>query len=118
MERIEAALKTLRAPLSQGEYDLHQLVARALDEAGIAYVHEAPLGKGRRIDFLAGTIGIEVKRGRPAPGLLKKQLTGYLQSQQVTALFLVTERTANIPAILEGKPVKLISLNRLWGIAL
>ena len=118
MERILSALMTLRAPLSQGEYDLHSLVARALEAAGIDYIHEAPLGRGRRIDFLCGEIGIEVKRGRPAPGLLTKQLAGYLQSERLTALILVTERSASVPPLIGGKPVKVLSLNRLWGIAL
>lgn len=118
MERILSALMTLRAPLSQGEYDLHSLVARALEAAGIDYIHEAPLGRGRRIDFLCGAIGIEVKRGRPAPGILKKQLAGYLAHEGLTGLVLVVERTANIPDTIGGKPVKIVSLNRLWGIAL
>ena len=118
MEQVLNALSGLRAPLSQGEYDLHRLVAEALEAAGVEYIHEAPLGRGRRIDFLCGSVGIEVKRGRPAPGLLKKQLSGYLESPQVSALILIAERTANIPPVIGGKPVKIVSLNRLWGIAL
>ncbi|MBQ8537390.1 MAG: hypothetical protein IJ461_08335 [Clostridia bacterium] len=118
MEQIVKALKSLRAPLSQGEYDLHALVADALAAAGVEYIHEAPLGRGRRIDFLCGAIGIEVKRGRPAPGMLKKQLAGYLESDKLTGLILVAERTASIPNVIGGKPVKIVSLNRLWGIAL
>lgn len=118
METILKALQNLRAPFSQGEYDLHRLVAAALAEANLDYQHEVPLNRGRRIDFLCGDIGIEVKRGRPAPGLLQKQLSGYLESPRVSALILVTERTANIPPVISGKPVKVLSLNRLWGIAL
>lgn len=118
METVLAALRKLRAPFSQDEYDLHRLVARALEDAGIDFSHEVPLGKGRRIDFLCGEIGIEVKRGRPAPGLLTKQLAGYLQSERLTALILVTERSASVPPLIGGKPVKVLSLNRLWGIAL
>ena len=118
MEAVYNALKGLRAPVVQEEYDLHARVAQALDAAAIPYRHEAPLGPGRRIDFLCGSIGIEVKRGRPAPSLLKKQLAGYLQSKQLTGLILVVERTASIPPMIAGKPVKILSLNRLWGIAL
>ena len=118
METVWNALKNLRAPLVQEEYDLHALVAQALEQAGIPFRHEAPLGPGRRIDFLCGDIGIEVKRGRPAPAVLKKQLTAYLQSDHLTGLILVVERTAALPPQLAGKPVKILSLNRLWGIAL
>lgn len=118
MEDVFAALARLRAPLAQGEYDLHRLVAQALEAAGIPYRHEAPVGKGRRIDFLCGDVGIEIKRGRPAPGRLAAQLAGYLESPAVAGVILVAERTARLPAQLGGKPVKLLSLNRLWGIAL
>ena len=118
MEALLNALKGLRTPVVQEEYDLHALVAQTLTNAGVPFRHEAPLGPGRRIDFLCGTIGIEIKRGRPAPSLLKKQLTGYLQGEQLTGLILVVERTAAIPPMIAGKPVKILSLNRLWGIAL
>ena len=35
MERIIEAISALRAPLQQGEYDLHRLVMDALDAASL-----------------------------------------------------------------------------------
>ena len=58
MEKVLPALKCIRAPLVQGEYDLHALVAESLQKADIAFLHEAALGSRARIDFLCGKIGV------------------------------------------------------------
>ena len=118
MERIIEALTALRAPLQQGEYDLHRLVMDALDAAGIPYRHEVPLAPRCRIDLMCGSVGIEIKRGKPEPARIRTQLGRYAACEQVSSLILVTERTVAIPHTILGKPVRLICLNRLWGIAL
>lgn len=112
------ALTALRAPLSTSEYDLHALVAGALQDAGIEFTHEAPLAPRCRIDFLAGDVGIELKRGRPARAPLTGQLSRYLKSDRLSALVVVSERAAALPSSLMGKPVFQISLQKLWGVAL
>ena len=47
-----------------------------------------------------------------------RQLTRYAACPQVASLILVTEKTVPVPHTLCGKPVRLLCLNRLWGIAL
>ena len=64
-EQVLLALTAIRAPQTQDEYDLHGLTADALQRADIEFRHEAPLASRCRIDFLCGTVGIEIKRGRP-----------------------------------------------------
>ncbi|MDD6051266.1 MAG: hypothetical protein PUC00_08385 [Clostridiales bacterium] len=118
MERLVDAISRLRAPLQQGEYDLHRLVMDALDAAALPYVHEARLAPRCRIDLLCGSIGIEIKRGKVDRGRILVQLGKYAACEQLTGLILVTERTLPVPAAIAGKPVRLICLNRLWGIAL
>lgn len=118
MEDICAALQTLRAPLQQGEYDLHRLVLGALEAAGIPAEHEASLAPRCRIDLLCGSVGIEIKRGKPDTARIRAQLTRYAACAQVAGLILVTERTVALPRMLCGKPLRVICLNRLWGIAL
>ena len=118
MEQITAALSALRTPLCPGEYDLHALAAQALSEAGIPFEHEKKLGPRSRIDLYSMGIGIEIKRGRPTPARLIPQLKKYAQSPEIMGLILLVERNADIPPVIGGKQVKLISLNRLWGIAL
>ena len=63
-------------------------------------------------------MGIEVKKGRPASSELAKQLRRYLASDELDAVVVVTQRVTHVPASISGKPVRLISLNRLWGVAL
>jgi len=118
MERVYEALTALRAPLQQGEYDLHRLVMDALEKAGVTYAHEVPLAPRCRIDLLCGGVGIEIKRGKPEPARIRAQLTRYAACEQVSSLILVAERTVAVPKMICGKPVRVICLNRLWGIAL
>lgn len=118
MDEILTALQCLRAPIQQGEYDLHRLVMDTLSARGIPLQHEVPLAPRCRIDLLCGSVGIEIKRGKPARARLVEQLTRYARCQQVSALVLVAERSVDLPRQLCGKPVQVICLNRLWGIAL
>ncbi len=117
-ERIAEAISTLRAPLQQGEYDLHRLVMDALDASGIPYEHEVRLAPRCRIDLMCGGVGIEIKRGKPETARVLRQLHKYAACPQVDALIVVTEKTLPIPRSMNGKPVRMICLNRLWGIAL
>ncbi len=115
---IVRALRTLRAPLQQGEYDLHRLVMDALDGAGIEYSHEAPIAPGCRADLLCGGVLIEIKRGFVQRGRLIRQLERYAASPGVSEMILISERTVRLPGTVGGKPVRCVCLNRLWGIAL
>lgn len=115
---ITDALSHIRVPILPDEYDIHAEIARALAAAGLTYTHEAPLAPRSRIDFLVGRIGVEVKKGRPTPRTLRAQLERYLQSERIDAAVVVVQRAAALPASICGKPVRLVSLNRLWGVAL
>ena len=64
MEKLLRALETLRAPIQQGEYDLHRLVMEALDKQGIPCEHEVKLAPRCRIDLMCGGVGIEIICGR------------------------------------------------------
>lgn len=118
LTEITQALSRLRVPFCPGEYDLHALVASALREADISFLHEERLGPRCRIDFLAGTVGIEVKKGKPERKQLLRQLERYAKSSRIEALVVVVERAADLPGEILGKPCITLSMNRLWGIAL
>ena len=118
MERIIEAISALRAPLQQGEYDLHRLVMDALDAAAFPWEHEVKLAPRCRIDLMCGSVGIEIKRGKVEKARIIEQLRKYAECPQVQGLILVTEKTVPVPHTINGKPVRLICLNRLWGIAL
>lgn len=117
VNRILSALKTVRPSPTCEEYDLHRLVAQALEGAQIPFIHEARLEKGARIDFLAGTIGIEVKK-RAGRALLMKQIGRYLDSLSVSCVIVAANHGIDLPAKLHGKPVYTVCLSRNWGIAL
>ena len=118
LEAVLSALRTLRVPLQRGEYDLHGLVREALERAGLQADHEVPLAPRCRIDFLCEGVGVEIKRGRIEHAKVLTQLRRYAACESVKALVLVTERTLALPDELSGKPLRILCLNRLWGIAL
>lgn len=118
LQRIAEALFCVRVPAEPGEYDIHAAVARVLEQAGLNCRHECPIAPRCRIDFLAGRIGIEVKKGRPSTGALKKQLVRYLASEELDGMVVVMQKGVALPEQIAGKPVKIVSLNRHWGVAL
>ncbi len=117
-DEVYEALQAMRPPFALYEWDIHQMVAQRLTEAGIDYVHEAKIGPGCRIDYLAGDVGIEVKKGKPTPKVLVKQLQRYAACELVSAVILVTQQSVKVPAQIAGKPVRSVVLSQLWGVAL
>lgn len=118
IQTVLDALSAVRVPAVPGEYDIHAEVSAALDRAGIRHSHEFWLAPRCRIDFLAGRVGIEIKKGRPSPSALREQLHRYLTSEALDAAVVVTQRAVLLPSTICGKPVEQVSLNRLWGVAL
>lgn len=116
--RVAQALGTIRCSASAAEDELHAQVAQALGAAGIEAAHEARLAPRCRIDFLAGEIGIEIKKKRPERAKLIAQLARYAACPQVRALVVVAPRGVNLPRRIGGKSVTMIALERLWGISL
>lgn len=112
------ALKELRSPFALYEMDIHQMVAKRLSDAGLSFVHEAKLGPGCRIDYLVGNVGIEIKKGKPDVNALKRQVARYAAFDSVGAMIVLTQRTVSLPKSVLGKPVHVIALNQLWGVAL
>ena len=118
LHRVLEALQELRPPFAPYEADLHALVADRLAQSGLPFMHEARLGPGCRIDFLIGDVGVEIKKGRPAPKLWLAQLTRYAGCGGLSGLVLVTQRSVSLPESVRGLPLHVISLQRLWGVAL
>ena len=118
MDAVYNALLEVRAPLQQGEYDLHRLVMDTLSRQGVPFAHEVSLAPRCRIDLMCGGVGIEIKRGRVERAKVLRQLTRYAACERVSGLILVTEKSLGMPREIGGKPVRVVCLNRLWGIAL
>lgn len=116
LEAVLSALRSLRAPLSLDEYDLHQQIAQVLTVNNFHFLHEVALMSRCRIDFLVGDIGIEVKRGRPNKTQLTKQTERYLSSEKLSAIILVSEQSFDMPSTISNKPCRTLSLRKLWGL--
>ena len=118
MERVYQALEKLRVPIMCDEYELHRLVIACLHENNLACAHEVTLAPRCRIDLMCGDVGIEIKRGKPNGQTLLGQCTRYLQTGRLSGLIVICERNVTLPQTIGGKEVRLLCLNRLWGIAL
>ena len=116
-EEVVHALQTIRAPKAASEYDLHTIILYTLQNAGIEALHEVPLAPRRRIDFLCEGVGVEVKRGKPQRTALLKQLIGYAQNERVGSLVLIADHPPKLPDMICGKKLTVVSLHKLWGIA-
>jgi hypothetical protein len=96
---------------SGSEAALQEGVAASLAKAGLGFEREVELAAGDRIDFLAGTVGVEVK---VSGGLseVTRQLHRYAKSERIQELLLVTNsvRLARVPASLQGKPIHVAAL--------
>ncbi len=115
---IENALRVLFVPATPGEYDLHALISCALDNANLSYVHEAKIEKGCRADFMVGNICVEVKKSKPDKNTLLKQVTRYLSADAVHGILVVMQKSVPLPPVIMNKPVRLLSLDKLWGVSL
>jgi len=79
---------------------------RLFTKQKIAHERERWLSKKDRIDFLIGTVGVEVKvRGGLAAVI--SQLERYAASDLVSSLVLVSTKSTlcRVPTVLNGKPV-------------
>lgn len=117
-ERIVRALEAIRCGAACTEEELHAQVARVLEESGLEAQHEVRLAPRCRIDFLCGSVGIEIKKKRPERAKLIAQITRYAACQQISALVVAAPRGVNLPRAIGGKPVTMVALERLWGIGL
>jgi hypothetical protein len=94
------------------EAELQTGVAEVLRAAGIAFEREVTIGARDRIDFLVGSVGIEVKINGSADNLIR-QLSRYAQAAVVSELLVVSSRcklTGGLPSSLSGKPIVALSL--------
>ena len=117
-ESVLEALRAMRPPYALYEADLHRMVAERLAECGFVFQHEATVSRGCRIDYLVGDVGVEIKKGKPRPTDLQKQLSRYAQSESVRSLIVLSWCSVDLPERINGKPVHALALSQLWGVSL
>ena len=109
------ALREIRLAYALYEMDIHRRVEDALAAHAIEFIHEARLSKGCRIDYLAGGVGIEIKKGKPDKKRLLEQLARYLANDAVQSIIVVSWHSVHVPARIGGKRAELVVLSQLWG---
>jgi len=114
LEHLAAAIEGYRFDTSS-ELDLCDGIERALGELRLQTVpvrREVRLGSDR-LDFMIGSIGIEVKVDGSLSALTR-QVHRYLARDEVHALLIVTTRSThmNMPAEMNGKPLRVLHLIR------
>jgi len=94
-----------------GEAELQEAIGQALAAACIAFEREVPLSAADRIDFLVGSIGLELKVDG-GPAAVMRQLQRYALSERISELVLVTTRSqmARVPSSLAGKGIHVVVL--------
>lgn len=95
------------------ETELQEALANALSKAGIEFEREVRLNAHNRIDFMVGSIGIEVKVDGNARSLAR-QLLRYAEFDSVDQLIVLTTMMRHRIAIgdspIRGKPVNTVLL--------
>lgn len=104
-----------RAMCTIDESELASAVARLLTEAGIPFEQEYRLSSRDRIDFMVGSVGVELKvEGSPAD--IIRQLHRYAEHDAIEELVLVTTRRKHaflIPRELRGKKIAVVCVGYL-----
>lgn len=94
--------------------DIHQLLTAHLP-ADVEVEREFSLTPADRPDFLiAGAVVIEVKVKRSDNVLTVRQLGRYAADPRVQAIILASNRAISLPAEINGKPARFVSLGRGW----
>lgn len=120
IEIIREALSKLRVGVMSSEYNLQDQIGQALTAADITFEKEYMLGPCNRADFFtAAGVVIEAKKGKPNRTTVLSQIERYAEFPNVNAVVLVVETSLKFPIReTNGKPCQVISLQKLWGIAI
>ncbi|MBD3183365.1 hypothetical protein GF312_13795 [Candidatus Poribacteria bacterium] len=112
------ALSHIRIKRTMEEIQIQDEIESQFRGSGIPYQREIKVAPRFRLDFLVEDIAVEVKKRRPARGKLISQIERYASLAIIKGVIIVLEKNTNIPKTICDKPVKIVSLNRLWGVAL
>jgi hypothetical protein len=109
--RVASVIKAQRYRYAD-EAHLQEAIAGALAAAGIEAVREVRLAPADKIDFMVGSLGIEVKIAGQSPAVAR-QLLRYAKSEVVAELMLVTTRPRHrdMPRDIGGKAVHVVWLS-------
>jgi len=93
------------------ERTLQNEIEDLFKEHAIPYIREKVLTPKDRIDFLCGSVGVEIKIGGGLNSV-QRQLWRYAADERITDLILVTSRSGHksLPDKITGKPIYVVHL--------
>jgi hypothetical protein len=115
MENTTDLLSSLR----RQRFSLHSEKALQTDiedyfiKSSIDYQREVRLSQKDIIDFLLGSVGIEVKLAGSAKDIYR-QVERYCQHPEIEEIVLVTNRIIHLPKTINNKPTHVINLGAAW----
>lgn len=116
---IEAAVAPILDTLRRRRFPLHDekatqvAIAAAFAEDGIAHERERRLGTGDVIDFVVGTIAVEVKvKGQKLP--IFRQIERYARREEIDAIVLASNIAMGLPYRIGDKPAFFVHLGKAW----
>ncbi|MBN3729435.1 hypothetical protein G3N98_00585 [Burkholderia sp. Tr-20390] len=113
------ALREVRIGLAgQDESYLTDQIAKQLRAQNLPARTEYRFGPHCRADVWIDGVVVEVKKRRPARAELVAQLERYAAQATCREIVVVLERSVRLTSTIKGKPVHVVSLNSLWGVAL
>ena len=111
-EEIVLFLRSKRFPLND-EKRLQAMLSDELTAAGMDHRREVVLAPGDKVDFMLGSVAIEVKI-RESKRNIYNQCARYMEHDSVSALVLLTATAIGLPPEIFGKPIYYVSLSRSW----
>jgi hypothetical protein len=112
-QQVLLALQGQRFTLHD-EKELQRQIAKVLTEAGLPFTREVRLSPASIIDFMVGTVGVEVKiRASISAKSIYQQCERYCAFPEVAELLLVTNKSIGLPTD-TGKPIHLLNLGTAW----
>ncbi|RSK50081.1 hypothetical protein [Hymenobacter rigui] len=112
LAQVLAILKGRRFDL-QNEKVLQLQLAQAFEAAALPAQREVSLSPASIIDFMVGSIGVEVKI-KGTPKAIYQQCQRYCESEHITSLLLLTNKQVRLPASLHGKHTHVFNLGLSW----
>jgi hypothetical protein len=109
---IAAMLSRKRFTLAT-EKDVQAEIEAVLKSTVPEYRREVELNGKNEIDFMVGTVGIEVKI-KGAKAAIYKQLERYAAFDEVTELIFVTSKSVGIPATINNKSIYVVNMSKAW----
>lgn len=105
--------RTMRLDLSH-EKATQRDIAEVLNRQCVEYEQEVRLSEKDIVDFMVGSIAIEVKMKTAVKQSVYRQLVRYAQHERVSELILLSNLSMNLPEQLNGKPLWFCGLSEGW----